>query len=156
MVAPQMTVLQQYIHSSRYARWLPEKGRRETWEETVDRYVDFFEGHIKENTKGSLDGVKQDIRDAIFNMEVMPSMRSLMTAGPALERENVAGYNCSFVAVDSPRAFDETLYILMNGTGVGFSVETQHVNKLPLVPKNFMIQTRLSWLPIASSVGQRL
>jgi len=137
MTTPQMTVLQQYIHSSRYARWLPEKGRRETWDETVDRYVDFFEGHIKENTKGSLEGVKQDIRDAIFNMEVMPSMRSLMTAGPALERENVAGYNCSFVAVDSPRAFDEALYILMNGTGVGFSVETQHVNKLPLVAEEF-------------------
>tara|TARA_R110000822_G_scaffold52235_8_gene135361 strand:+ start:14347 stop:16257 length:1911 start_codon:yes stop_codon:yes gene_type:complete len=137
MPAPQMTVLQQYIHSSRYARWLPEKGRRETWEETVDRFVDFFDNHLKENTKGSIIDVKDSIRDAILNMEVMPSMRSMMTAGPALERENVAGYNCSFVAVDSPRAFDETLYILMNGTGVGFSVETQHVEKLPLVSEDF-------------------
>ncbi len=137
MPAPQMTVLQQYIHSSRYARWLPEKGRRETWEETVDRFVDFFDNHLKENTKGSIIDVKDSIRDAILNMEVMPSMRSMMTAGPALERENVAGYNCSFVAVDSPRAFDETLYILMNGTGVGFSVETQHVEKLPLVAEQF-------------------
>ena len=132
-----MTVLQQYIHSSRYARWLPEKGRRETWEETVGRYVDFFKNHVKENTKGSIDEIEDTLRDAIFNMEVMPSMRSLMTAGPALERENVAGFNCSFVAVDSPRAFDETLYILMNGTGVGFSVETQHVAKLPLVSEEF-------------------
>tara|TARA_R110000868_G_scaffold16081_9_gene72858 strand:- start:2322 stop:4232 length:1911 start_codon:yes stop_codon:yes gene_type:complete len=137
MTTPQMTVLQQYIHSSRYARWLPEKGRRETWEETVDRFVDFFDNHLKENTKGSIIDVKDSIRDAILNMEVMPSMRSMMTAGPALERENVAGYNCSFVAVDSPRAFDETLYILMNGTGVGFSVETQHVEKLPLVSEDF-------------------
>lgn len=137
MPAPQMTVLQQYIHSSRYARWLPEKGRRETWEETVGRYVGFFKNHVKENTKGSIDEIEDTLRDAIFNMEVMPSMRSLMTAGPALERENVAGFNCSFVAVDSPRAFDETLYILMNGTGVGFSVETQHVAKLPLVSEEF-------------------
>ena len=126
MATPQMT-----------ARWLPEKGRRETWEETVDRFVDFFDNHLKENTKGSIIDVKDSIRDAILNMEVMPSMRSIMTAGPALERENVAGYNCSFVAVDSPRAFDETLYILMNGTGVGFSVETQHVAKLPLVSEEF-------------------
>jgi len=137
MATPKMTVLQQYIHSSRYARWVPEKGRRETWDETVDRYVDFFEGHIEENTKGSIKDVKQSIRDAIFNMEVMPSMRAMMTAGPALERENIAGYNCSFVAVDSPRAFDEALYILMNGTGVGFSVETQHIEKLPSVSEEF-------------------
>ena len=137
MTTPQMTVLQQYIHSSRYARWLPEKGRRETWDETVERYVDFFEKHIEENTKGSIKDIKNDLRDAIFNMEVMPSMRAMMTAGPALERENIAGYNCSFVAVDSPRSFDEALYILMNGTGVGFSVETQHVNKLPLVAEEF-------------------
>ena len=134
---PNMSVLQQYIHTSRYARWLPEEGRRETWEETVDRYVDYFEQHIAENTKGSIKSVKQELRDAIYNMEVMPSMRALMTAGPALERENIAGYNCSFIAVDSPRAFDETLYILMNGTGVGFSVETMHVEKLPLVAEEF-------------------
>lgn len=137
MATPKMTVLQQYIHSSRYARWLPEKGRRETWDETVDRYVDFFDEYLKNNTKSSIKDVKDDIRHAIFNMEVMPSMRAMMTAGPALERENVAGYNCSFVAVDSPRAFDEALYILMNGTGVGFSVETQHVDKLPIVAEEF-------------------
>jgi len=134
---PNMTVLQQYIHSSRYARWLPEEGRRETWDETVDRYVNFFETYIEENTKGSIKNIKDKLRNAIFNMEVMPSMRALMTAGPALERENIAGYNCSFVAVDSPRAFDEALYILMNGTGVGFSVETMHVEKMPLVAEEF-------------------
>jgi len=137
MATPKMTVLQQYIHSSRYARWLPEKSRRETWDETVDRFVNFFDEHLKNTTKGSIEDVKDDIRQAIFNMEVMPSMRSMMTAGTALERENIAGYNCSFVAVDSPRAFDESLYILMNGTGVGFSVETQHIEKLPNVAEEF-------------------
>jgi len=137
MATPKMTVLQQYIHSSRYARWLPEKSRRETWDETVDRFINFFDEHLKNTTKGSIEDVKDDIRQAIFDMEVMPSMRSMMTAGTALERENIAGYNCSFVAVDSPRAFDEALYILMNGTGVGFSVETQHVDKLPLVAEEF-------------------
>ena len=134
---PDMSILQQYIHTSRYARWLPEEGRREIWGETVDRYIEFFENHIKENTKGSIKSIKEEIRDAIFNMEAMPSMRSLMTAGPALERENIAGYNCAFIAVDSPRAFDESLYILMNGTGVGFSVETHQVEKLPMVAEEF-------------------
>jgi ribonucleoside-diphosphate reductase alpha chain len=132
-----MSILQQYIHSSRYARWLPEIERRETWDETVDRYVDFFESHVESTTKGSIGDVKDILRDAIYNMEVMPSMRSLMTAGPALERENIAGYNCAYIAVDSPRAFDESLYILMNGTGVGFSVETSQVEKLPPVAEEF-------------------
>tara|TARA_X000001382_G_scaffold70355_1_gene49021 strand:+ start:1304 stop:3220 length:1917 start_codon:yes stop_codon:yes gene_type:complete len=134
---PTMSPLQQYIHTSRYARWLPEEGRREIWEETVDRYVTFFDEYVESNTIGSISSVKDELKRAIFNMEVMPSMRSMMTAGPALERENIAGYNCSFVAVDSPRAFDEALYILMNGTGVGFSVETMHVEKLPLVAEEF-------------------
>ena len=134
---PDMTVLQEYIHTSRYARWLPEEGRREVWSETVDRYVDFFDRHIESNTKGSIGSIKEELRDAIFNMEAMPSMRALMTAGPALERENIAGYNCAYVAVDSPRAFDEALYILMNGTGVGFSVETFQVEKMPLVAEEF-------------------
>ena len=108
---PTMSPLQQYIHTSRYARWLPEEGRREIWEETVDRYVTFFDEYVESNTIGSISSVKEELKRAIFNMEVMPSMRSMMTAGPALERENIAGYNCSFVAVDSPRAFDEALYI---------------------------------------------
>ena len=95
------TVYQQYIHLSRYARWLPEENRRETWEETVARYFNFFENHISENTKGKLTPeIRAELQTAVLNLQVMPSMRCLMTAGPALERENVAGYNCSFVAVD--------------------------------------------------------
>jgi len=132
------TVYQQYIHLSRYARWLPEENRRETWEETVARYFNFFENHISENTKGKLSPeVRAELQTAVLNLQVMPSMRCLMTAGPALERENVAGYNCSFVAVDNQRAFDEILYILMNGTGVGFSVERQFVNNLPAIAEEF-------------------
>jgi ribonucleoside-triphosphate reductase len=132
------TVYQQYIHLSRYARWLPDEGRRETWEETVTRYFNFFENHISENTKGKLTPeVRAELQTAVLNLQVMPSMRCLMTAGPALERENIAGYNCSFVAIDNQRAFDEVLYILMNGTGVGFSVERQFVNNLPVIAEEF-------------------
>lgn len=118
-----------FIAKSRYSRWIPEYNRRETWAETVDRYVDFF------TAKADLTpDEKAHLRYNILNMKVMPSMRALMTAGEALERSNVAGYNCSFVAVDDPRAFDEALYILMCGTGLGFSVEPHHVAKLPEVP----------------------
>ena len=132
------TTYQQYIHLSRYARWLPEMGRRETWAETVDRYFNFFDKHITTHTKGKLSKAdRKEIQEAVLKLEVMPSMRCLMTAGEALERENIAGYNCSFVAVDSPRAFDEILYILMNGTGVGFSVERQFVNNLPGIAEEF-------------------
>jgi len=132
------TTYQQYIHLSRYARWLPEEGRRETWPETVKRYFDFFEWHLKEFTKGKLTKAERiELEDAVLELKIMPSMRCLMTAGEALARENIAGYNCSYVAVDSPRAFDEILYILMNGTGVGFSVERQSVNQLPLVAEEF-------------------
>lgn len=118
-----------FIAVSRYSRWIPEYGRRETWSETVERYVDFF------NAKADLTpDEKAHLRHNILNHKVMPSMRALMTAGEALERSNVAGYNCSFVAVDDPRAFDEALYILMCGTGLGFSVESKHVSKLPQIP----------------------
>ena len=128
------TQFQSYIHLSRYSRWLPEKMRRETWEETVERYFDFFQEHLKKNYKYDLSTrLRNKLRDAVLELRVMPSMRALMTAGPALERENVAGYNCSYIPIDHPRAFDEILYILMNGTGVGFSVERQHINKLPAV-----------------------
>ena len=118
------TSYQQYIHLSRYARFDYDKNRRETWDETVDRYFDFFQEHIEEMcdtklTKAHIDPVK----DAVLNLKVMPSMRCLMTAGEALKRENVSGYNCSYIAVDTLRAFDEMLYVLMNVTGVGFSVE---------------------------------
>ena len=128
------TEYQEFIHLSRYSRWLPEKGRRETWEETVGRYFDFFAEHLEEQNNFKLDDVsRKRLEEAVLSQIVMHSMRCLMTAGDALKRENVAGYNCSYVAVDSPRAFDEILYILMNGTGVGFSVERQDVIKLPNV-----------------------
>jgi len=128
------TEYQEFIHLSRYSRWIPEKGRRETWEETVSRYFDFFTEHLQEQNDFELDEVsRKRLEEAVLSQKVMPSMRCLMTAGEALKRENVAGYNCSYVAVDSPRAFDEILYILMNGTGVGFSVERQDVIKLPNV-----------------------
>lgn len=124
------TDYQKFIHLSRYARWDEEKGRRETWEETVDRYVNYFSSKFE-------DFPKDVIREAILNIEVMPSMRCLMTAGEALERENVAGYNCAYVAVDYVEAFDESMYILLNGTGVGFSVERQYISKLPKLPRSF-------------------
>ena len=128
------TEYQEFIHLSRYSRWVPEKGRRETWDETVSRYFDFFTEHLQEQNDFKLDEVsRKRLEEAVLSQKVMPSMRCLMTAGEALKRENVAGYNCSYVAVDSPRAFDEILYILMNGTGVGFSVERQDVIKLPNV-----------------------
>lgn len=132
------SLYQEFIHLSRYSRWLPEEQRRETWEETVARYFDFFENHLKKTTGYELKNQeRKELETAILNLQVMPSMRCLMTAGPALERDCIAGYNCSFVAVDSPRAFDEILYILSCGTGVGFSVERQYVNLLPTVAESF-------------------
>lgn len=123
-----------FIALSRYARWLDDEGRRETWEETVERYVDnVVKSSIYKDPQ--IDGFQvAELRDAIKNLEVMPSMRALMTAGPALDRDHVAGYNCSYLPVDDPRAFDEAMFILMCGTGVGFSVERQYVSNLPVVP----------------------
>jgi ribonucleoside-diphosphate reductase alpha chain len=127
-----------FIALSRYARWMPEDNRRETWGETVDRYFDFIINHLKENNNYTPDEkIVNELKEAVYNRNVMPSMRAVMTAGAALERDHVAGYNCSFVPVDSPRSFDETMYILMCGTGVGFSVEYKYVNKLPAVPETF-------------------
>lgn len=132
------TDYQKFIHVSRYARWMESSGRRETWEETVIRYVDFIEANLKSKNDYTLPrSLRQEIQSAILNLEVMPSMRALMTAGPALERDNIAGYNCSYVPVNNPRAFDEILYVLMCGTGVGFSVERQFVNELPIVNEHF-------------------
>jgi ribonucleoside-diphosphate reductase alpha chain len=127
------TPYQEYIHASRYARFVPEKHRRETWDETVDRYVDYFKAKFP-RTKG-LPWV--ELREAIRSLEVMPSMRCLMTAGTALDRDNVAGYNCAFVGVDDPKVFDEVMYILMCGTGVGFSVERVFIDKLPEIAEEF-------------------
>lgn len=121
------TPLQEYVHKSRYARWDETRQRRETWEETVKRYVDYFAGKFPNLYPA------ERIYESIRMLKTMPSMRALMTAGPALERDPMAGYNCSFVAVDDVRAFDEILYILMCGTGVGFSVERQFINKLPII-----------------------
>ena len=124
-----MNDYQKFIAISRYARWIDEENRRETWEETVQRYVDY----ITDKVKGHLP--KQQIFSAIKNLDVMPSMRALMTAGTALERDNTAGYNCSYLPVDDPKAFDEAMYILLCGTGVGFSVERDYVNRLPDIPE---------------------
>jgi ribonucleoside-diphosphate reductase alpha chain len=123
------TQYQNFIALSRYARWLPEEGRRETWSETVDRYIDNVVSPCIDDTE-----VIEELRDAILSLSVMPSMRMLMTAGPALQRDNTAGYNCSYIAVDDMKAFDEAMMILLCGTGVGFSVERQHIAKLPEVP----------------------
>ncbi len=132
------TDYQNFIALSRYARWLPEEGRRETWTETVERYVHYVVSHVSK--KHSLD-LSLELQDKIFkniaNLNVMPSMRALMTAGNALDQCHVAGYNCSYLPVDSPRAFDECMYILMCGTGVGFSVERENVDKLPVVNEHF-------------------
>ena len=132
------TKYQEFIHLSRYSRWLPKEERRETWGETVSRYFDFFEQHLKETNKFKLEKkVREELENEVLKLGVMPSMRCLMTAGEALKRENIAGYNCSYIAVDRPQAFDEILYVLMNGTGVGFSVERQFVGNLPTVAEEF-------------------
>ena len=123
-----------FIHLSRYARWIESENRRETWVETVDRYMTFMKNHLVTNYNyNENDRIFEEVRNAIVGHKIMPSMRALMTAGPALDRDHIAAYNCSFIAVDSPRAFDEAMYILMNGTGVGFSVEQKYINALPVV-----------------------
>ena len=128
------TDYQTFIATSRYARWIEDEQRRETWSETVARYFDYMEGHLADKHSYVLsDELRAELEEAVLNQDIMPSMRALMTAGPALDRCHVGGYNCSYVPVDSPRAFDETMYILMCGTGVGFSVERHNVEKLPIV-----------------------
>lgn len=127
-----MDQYQQFIHKSRYARWMPEHSRRETWSETVFRYVQFWRDREQITVKEG-----QKLYDAIHNLEVMPSMRCMMTAGVALDKDNVAGFNCSYLHIDSPRSFDELMYVLMCGTGVGFSVERNFINKLPEIAESF-------------------
>jgi ribonucleoside-diphosphate reductase alpha chain len=128
---------QNFIALSRYARWLEQENRRETWEETVDRYFTFMVKHLATQNYWPEKELIDEIKNAVTTMSIMPSMRAVMTAGPALERDHVAGYNCSFLPVDSPRSFDEAMYILMCGTGVGFSVESVYVNRLPVVNEHF-------------------
>ena len=131
------TDYQSFIHTSRYARWLEEEGRRESWSETVDRYINnVVSNKIDENTK-------DDLMFSILNLEVMPSMRAMMTAGPAATRDNTCMYNCSYLPVDDPKSFDEAMFILLCGTGVGFSVERQFVSKLPEIPELFVSETTI-------------
>ena len=127
-----MDQYQQFIHKSRYARWMPDESRRETWSETVNRYVSFWRARGQISVKE-----EKKLYDAIHNLEVMPSMRCMMTAGVALDKDNVAGFNCSYLHIDSPRSFDELMYVLMCGTGVGFSVERNFINKLPEIAESF-------------------
>ncbi len=132
------TSYQQFIHKSRYARWIDDEQRRDNWRETVDRYVSFMLEQVKGKCGVELSpSVREEIEEGILSLKVMPSMRAMMTAGPALARDNVCGYNCSYIPVDNPRAFDECMYILMCGTGVGFSVERENVDRLPVVSDNF-------------------
>ena len=128
------TPYQQFIHKSRYARWLDNEQRRENWDETVSRYMNYMRNHVRGKHNYEItDTDLFDVEQAILSQDIMPSMRAMMTAGPALTRDNICGYNCSYIPVDSPRSFDECMYILMCGTGVGFSVERENVEKLPIV-----------------------
>lgn len=132
------TLYQSFIHLSRYSRWLDKEKRRETWEETVDRYMEFFTKHLLKNCDYIIPkNIHKQVREAILNLEVMPSMRALMTAGKALEGSQIANYNCSFVHADKIRVFDEMLYVLLNGVGIGFSVERQFIQKLPAMAESF-------------------
>ena len=131
MKTPFNSVFQEFIHKSRYARWLEEEKRREDWGETVERLVLYYGNKVGLGTE------MNELYDAIYNLEVMPSMRAMMTAGPALDRCNVAAYNCAYLPVDSLRSFDEAMYILMCGTGVGFSVENKNAEQLPRIAEEF-------------------
>ena len=122
-----------FIHKSRYARYLDDEQRREDWGETVDRYLDYMKARYPQDMRHGIPW--QELRQAIYEKDVMPSMRAMWTAGEALDRDQAAGFNCSYLAIDHPRAFDEVLYLLACGTGVGFSVERQYINKLPEVPE---------------------
>lgn len=125
-----------FIYKSRYARWLENENRRENWDETVERYLSFIDVHLQKNHDYKIsEPLYKELFQAIYNLEVMPSMRAMMTAGPALERDNTAGYNCSYLPIDDVKAFDEAMFILLCGTGVGFSVERQYIQKLPEVPE---------------------
>jgi ribonucleoside-diphosphate reductase alpha chain len=133
------TDYQSFIHTSRYARWIEDEGRRESWPETVDRFI----SQVVTTKTDSDTKVQNELRDAILSLEVMPSMRAMMTAGPALHRDNTCAYNCSYLPVDDPKSFDEAMFILLCGTGVGFSVERQFVSKLPEVPELFESDTTI-------------
>lgn len=134
-----MTPYQEFIAVSRYAKWNDDENRRETWAETADRYISFMRKHLSASYGyDPKDPIFDEARNAIVELDVMPSMRAIMTAGPALERNPMASYNCSFVGVNDPRVFDEAMFILMSGTGLGFSVERKHVDLLPVVPETLV------------------
>ena len=133
MTNPFKSSYEEFIYKSRYARWLEEEKRRENWGETVTRLLDYYSNQIG----GISSGEYKELHDAIYNLEVMPSMRALMAAGPALDRCHVPAYNCAYLPVDSPRSFDESMYILMCGTGVGFSVENKYIERLPRISEEF-------------------
>ena len=124
---------EEFIHLSRYSRYLQDEMRRETWEETINRLINYWIGKFPNYTEY----ITETIKPAIMNTEVMPSMRSLMTAGKALDRDNIAGFNCSYIAIEDVKAFDEILYVLTCGTGVGFSCERQYISKLPEISEEF-------------------
>ena len=131
----QMTPYNTFIAKSRYSRFLDDKNRREHWGETVARYFDFMEKHLATKQNYTLTPeLRNELQEAVTNLDVVPSMRAVMTAGTALDRQNVAAFNCSYLPIDDAKAFDEAMYILLCGTGVGFSVEQQYVTKLPEVP----------------------
>ena len=141
-----MTPYSTFIAKSRYSRYLNDKNRREHWNETVSRYFTFMFEHLEDkyNYKPT-EALRTELTNAVQNLEVMPSMRAIMTAGKALDRDNTAGYNCSYLPIDDPKAFDEAMYILLCGTGVGFSVEHKYVDQLPEVPDQlFDSQTTIS------------
>ena len=154
--ASDISPYQQFIHKSRYARWDDQTQRRENWDETVHRYVSYFAPRLP---KAEREQISNEIEKAILHMDVMPSMRAMMTAGPALEKDNAAGYNCSYIAVDDPRAFDEAMYLSMCGTGVGFSVERQYINQMPVIaeklfPADTVIKVKDSKVGWASGLRQ--
>jgi ribonucleoside-triphosphate reductase (thioredoxin) len=135
---PFPSLYESFIYKSRYARWLPDENRRENWDETVDRLVTYYVATISQQDSQVITHVEMgELREAIYNLEVMPSMRALMTAGETLDRCHVPAYNCAYLPVDSPRSFDEAMYILMCGTGVGFSVESKYVDQLPRISEQF-------------------
>ena len=142
---PFKSYYESFVYKSRYSRWIEEEKRRENWDETVNRYLDFMSGHLSTKYDYVLDKTLRDrLFTAIYNLDVMPSMRSVMTAGPALQRDNTAGYNCAYLPIDDIKSFDEAMYILLCGTGVGFSVERQYITKLPEIPeKLFESDTRI-------------
>ena len=150
------TNYQEFIHKSRYSRWIDAEQRRETWDETVERYLVFMWENTPMAQFGTKSKIMQELRDAILTLEIMPSMRAMMTAGAALKRENIAGYNCSYIPIDNPRSFDEIVYILMNGTGVGFSVERKFIEQLPSIPDEEFVtpvsQTCIAGILVGPSV----